>query len=326
MSVEKPANPGPIRLSRRRVLQVGAATALGVSLPAVLRADDRRADHRGAQRSTADSLILIYLNGGPSHLDMWDPKPDAPTATRGEFRPIATSLPTVSVCEHLARFARVIHQGTLIRSVHHGVNLSHPSAVYCSLTGHERGARAGNSRANDLPSIGSAITRYRAPADPVVSYATMPFVPTEGPGGLPQPGFFAGFLGRSYDPLTVSLDPTAEDLQPPELALPVDVHTSRFDSRLALRKALDARTSRRALERQLQDFDTVEARAVELLTSGASQRAFRLDLEDPRTRERYGRNVYGQSVLLARRLIEAGTRVACVCWTPDIATGWDTHG
>src|SRR5262245_27928968 len=133
-----PTCPGP-RLSRRQMLQVGAASALGLSLPQLLQA---RAGS-SVSRPRADACIVIFLNGGPSHLDMWDMKPNGPTEIRGEFKPIDTTVPGVQLSEHLPRLARQLHHCTLIRSVHHSVNNAHAAAVYAALTGHDRGEKGG---------------------------------------------------------------------------------------------------------------------------------------------------------------------------------------
>ncbi len=307
-------------MTRRGVLQIGGITALGLNLPGLLRAQKIS---KGLT-PTADACILIFLNGGPSHLDMWDMKPDAPAEIRGEFRPIATTLPGVTVSEHLPRFARVIHRGTLIRSAHHSVNNSHAAAVYCGLTGHDRGELGGGFKPTDNPAIGSVVGLCRPPKAPVVPYVSMPYITAEGAGGPPQPGFFGGWLGRTYDPLFVLKDPNAPDFTMSELSLPDGVDPNRLNARKLLTERLD--DLGRAGIRKLQDMDGFQAKAFDLLTSPASQKAFRIDQEDPRNRDAYGRNIYGQSVLLARRLIEAGTRVACISWAPDANATWDTHG
>lgn len=313
---------GPVAISRRGVLQVGGIAAMGLGLPRLLRAEKGTEAGPASLAPTADACILVFLNGGPSHLDMWDMKPDAPDGIRGEFRPIATAMPGVTVSEHLPRFARVIHKGTLIRSAHHSVNNSHAAAVYCGMTGHDRGELGGGFKPTDNPAIGSVVSLLRPPEKAVVPYVSMPYVTAEGAGGPPQPGFFGGWLGRMRDPLFVLKDPSAADFGMPEMSLPPEIGRARLGERKSLAEQLD--DLRR--DRRTRDMDGFQARALDLLTSPAAQSAFRLDREDPRTRERYGRNIYGQSVLLARRLIEAGTRVACISWAPDANATWDTHG
>ena len=295
------------------MIQAGAAGYLGLNLPQLLRADTSKAH--------ADSCILIFLNGGPSHLDMWDLKPDAPPEIRGPFRPIATSVPGVQFGEHLPKFARQMHRCTLIRSAHHSVNNAHAAAVYCQLTGHDRGEIGGGARPDDYPAIGSVVGMLRPPTQPVVPHVLLPFITKEGAGGPPQPGFFGGWLGKPRDPLIVLRDPNAADFALPELTLGPDIDPTRFDSRRRLMERLAASRTSAA-----DDLDAVQARAFDLLTSPAMREAVRIERESPKTRDAYGRNIYGQSVLLARRMIEAGTRVACVSWAPDANATWDTHG
>ncbi|MFQ3592745.1 MAG: DUF1501 domain-containing protein [Gemmataceae bacterium] len=297
-------------LSRRRILQVGAISTLGLSLPQLLRAESI------SSRRTADACILLFLNGGPSHLDMWDLKPDAPAEIRGEFKPIASSLLGVPVCEHLPRLAKHLHRVTLIRSVHHSVNNSHAAAVYAALTGHDRGEAGGGAKPTDNPAIGSVVGKLVPPTRPVVPYVSLPYITKEGAGGPPQPGFFGGWLGRATDPLFVTRDPNAPDFRIDELNPPTDVPSERLNGRRTLLSHLN----------RSGEMDAFQQKAFEVLTSSATQQAFRIDREPRRVRDSYGRNIYGQSVLLARRLIEAGTRVVCVSWAPDANATWDTHG
>jgi hypothetical protein len=299
------------------MIRAGAASFLGLSLPQLLRADESR-----KSATHADACILIFLNGGPSHLDMWDPKPDAPAEIRGEFKPIRTSVPGVLFGEHLPKFARQMHRCSLIRSAHHSVNNAHAAAVYCQLTGHDRGEIGGGARPDDYPAIGSVVGMHRPPHTPVVPHALLPFVTKEGAGGPPQPGYFGGWLGKPRDPLVILRDPNAPDFALPELTLGPDVDPNRFDARRDLEARLAA--TRRGASTS-DDVDGIRARAFDLLTSPAMRDAVRIDREPPKVRDAYGRNIYGQSVLLARRMVEAGTRVVTVSWAPDANATWDTH-
>jgi len=271
----------------------------------------------------ADACIVIFLNGGPSHLDMWDLKPNAPAEIRGEFKPVATSVPGLHFGEHLPRLAKLAHETTVIRSAHHGVNNSHAAAVYAALTGHDRGENGGGTKPTDYPAIGSVLGKVRPPTKPVVPYVSMPFVTKEGAGGPPQPGFFGGWLGRTHDPLFVLRDANIPGFEIDELSPPADIPSDRLRSRRDLLGTLrpDAKGDRFA-----RDMNNFQTNAFDLLTSPTTQQAFRIEQESDRTRDAYGRNIYGQSVLLARRLIEAGTRLACVSWAPDANATWDTHG
>jgi hypothetical protein len=308
---------GP-RVSRRQMLQIGGAGLLGLTLPGLLRARTRA----GELTPTADHLIVIFLNGGPSHLDMWDMKPNAPVEIRGEFRPIATSVPGVQFSEHLHRLAQHVHQCTIVRSMHHGVNNAHAAAVYCGLTGHDRGEIGGGARPTDHPALGSVAGLVRPVPSGVVPYVSLPFITKEGAGGPPQPGFTGGWLGRNGDPLFVLRDPNSPTFDMPELGLGADMNRTRLGGRRGLTASLGSPGASRAL----QDMDDFQSRAFDLLTSPATQRAFQIQGDPASLRERYGRNIYGQSVLLARRLIEAGTRVVTLSWAPDANATWDTHG
>jgi hypothetical protein len=313
---------GPV-LSRRELLRIGASGVLGLSLPQLLRASSEVAST--GLTPTADACILVFLNGGPSHLDMWDMKPDAPAEIRGEFKPIATSVPGVQFSEHLPRLAKQMHRCSLVRSVHHGVNNSHAAAVYAGLTGHDRGEQGGGTKPTDHPAIGSVVGLCRPPRNPVVPFVSLPYITAEGRGGPPQPGFFGGLLGRTCDPLFVLRDPNQPGFGMPELSLGADVNPDRLQARRNLIGQLGG-PGTPSIERELQEMDGFQTRAFDLLTSPIAQRAFQIDQEPLPLREAYGRNIYGQSTLLARRLIEAGTRVVSLSWAPDANATWDTHG
>ncbi len=293
---------------------------MNLSLPTLL-----RAEAQGAIPRRADACIVIFLNGGPSHLDMWDMKPQAPAEIRGEFKPIATSMPGMQFSEHLPRMAQWMHEMTLVRSVHHSVNNSHASAVYAALTGHDRGEVGGGARPTDYPAIGSVVAKVFPPTKPVVPFVTLPYITKEGAGGPPQPGFFGGWMGRTYDPLFVLRDPNAADFRIEELTPPSDVPPERLQGRKELLQAVRPEDAQ-AGDRSVRELTAFQQKAFDLLTSPATQQAFRIEQESDRTRNAYGRNIYGQSVLLARRLIEAGTRLACISWAPDANATWDTHG
>lgn len=318
------------RLSRRRMLQSGGLLwpsmaigqlGAGLALPSLLAARD--AEHVVPR---ADACIVLYLNGGPSHLDMWDLKPHAAREIRGEFEPIDSSLPGLPVSEHLPRLSRHMHRATVIRSLQHTVNNSHAAAVYCALTGHDRGEIGGGARPDDNPAIGSVLGKLRPPERPIVPFVHLPYITKEGAGGPPQPGFFGGYLGRSVDPLIVTRDPNAADFAIPELSLTGDLDDRRLRSRSELLSTINVDRQDPGPARAAASMQRFQERALELLESPDSQRAFRLADEPAAVRDRYGRNIYGQSVLLARRLVEAGTRLVTVSWAPDANATWDTHG
>ena len=309
-------------MSRRHALQLGGLGMAGLSLPRLLAAEHEAS----APKARADHCIILFLNGGPPHLDMWDMKPEAPAEIRGEFSPISTSLPGYQMGELLPKTARHAHRSTVVRSMHHGVNNAHAAAVYCALTGHDRGELGGGARPTDNPAPGSVLSMFRPPEQTIVPFVHLPYVTKEGAGGPPQPGFFGGFLGASWDPLFVTRDPNADDFAIPELTLVGDINESRLAAREGLLESLDRRLQARAGATAAGSMSRFQQRALELLTSPDTQQAFRLSDEADSDRERYGRNIYGQSVLLARRLIEAGTRLVTVSWAPDANATWDTHG
>lgn len=313
------------RLVRRRFVQIGTFGLTGLSLPRLLCADATR-DRR--LTPTADACILLFLDGGPSQHDMWDMKPDAPIEVRGEFHPISSSLPSVPVCEHLPKMATRMHSCALVRSVRHSVNNAHAAAVYTALTGHDRGDAtiAIGAGPDDYPAIGSVTGRLRPPANRVVPFVSLPFITKEGAGGPPQPGFFGGWLGRAYDPLFVLRDPNAPGFAIPELMLAGDVPPDRFDGRQSLLGQVELSLGLRRDASATASLSGFREQAYDLLRSPATRRAFEMDTEPQAVRESYGRNIYGQSVLLARRLIEAGSRLVSVSWAPDANATWDTHG
>ena len=305
--------------SRRELLRVGGMGACGLTLPKLLAAEQTDLAAR------ADACIVIYLNGGPSHLDMWDMKPQAPVDIRGEFQPIDSSLPGVPVSEYLPRLAREMHRVTLVRSMQHSVNNSHAAAVYAALTGHDRGERGGGAKPSDHPAPGAVLAKLRPCSDHVLPYVTLPYKTQEGAGGPLQPGFLGGFIGAGYDPFWVLDDPNEPTFRVNNLSLPKDVSVARMTERSRLLDGLGRGLGLTA-DRSLDALSFFQRKAYDLLTTDTAQRAFQLDLEPPEVRERYGRNIYGQSVLLARRLIEAGTRVVTMSWAPDANATWDTHG
>jgi len=313
-------------VSRRQMLQIGGLGLMGLSLPRLLAADNART--LGGIAPRADSCVLIFLNGGPSHLDMWDMKPDAPDGIRGEFKPISTSVPGIQFSEHLPKLAPHAHRGTIVRSMHHSVNNAHALAVYTSMTGHDRGDGnvAIGSGGGDYPAIGSALGKLRPPEQAIVPHVCLPYITKEGAGGPPQPGFFGGMLGRAYDPLFVLKDPNAKDFAVPELTLLTDVSIERFSARQALFSSIQERFERGPGRSAYDGMDGFRRSALNLLTSERTQAALRIGDETEKVRDSYGRNIYGQSVLLARRLIEAGTRMVTISWAPDANATWDTHG
>jgi hypothetical protein len=280
----------------------------------------------------AEGVILLYLQGAPSHIDLWDPKPGAPAEIRGEFKPIRTRVPGMSLSEVLPRLAVQADRFALIRSL--GTKprglANHGAAIYMLLTGHDptnftaTGLAVPPSR-EDLPSAGAIVSRFRPGKQGALSHAALGGPVREGSVvGLAQA---AGLLGGAHDPFTVYDDPT-RPLKLEGLTLPADTTLGRLEARIGLRTSLGPRSAPGR-----SDFDSYYAQAYSLVSSSRTLRAFRMDEETPVLRERYGMTRWGQSCLLARRLIESGARFVQVNWPSGSDTepmpgpdgSWDTH-
>jgi hypothetical protein len=215
-----------------------------------------------------------------------------------------------------------------VRSMHHSVNNSHAAAVYVALTGHDRGEQGGGARPGDHPNLGAVLAKlWRAPPE-TFPYVALPYKTKEGAGGPLQPGFLGGMIGAQHDPFWVLDDANEPNFRVRNLALPEEVSASRMARRSELLANLERPFEIQQGSASLA-YDAMNAnqrRAFDMLTTDDALRAFQIEREPARVRDAYGRNIYGQSVLLARRLIEAGTRVVTMSWAPDANATWDTHG
>jgi hypothetical protein len=268
-------------------------------------------------------VIFLHQFGGASHHDTFDMKPDAPAEIRGEFKPIPSALPGLGVCEHLPLLARAADKYCLVRSVHHTVS-AHNSAAYYSLTGHKPliDIVTANASATDFPAYGSIVDRLAPTTKRVPTAVSLPSMIADGP--FRTPGEFAGFLGKQHDPLFITKNPNAPDFRVDELQLPFDVPLARVADRRAILSGLASYSRLSDSIAAVHGMDAYQQKAISLLTSPETQAAFNIQQEDPRLRDRYGRTTYGQSVLMARRLVEAGVRFITVYYSPGIG-GWDTH-
>jgi hypothetical protein len=314
---------GAARLSRRGLLRVGGLV-FGLGLTDLLAAEHpaRRGPYpREMPRGRAKACILLFMWGGPSQLDTWDPKPEAPAEVRGEFRSIATSVSGVRISEHFPRLARLADRYAIIRSVTHD-DPAHLSSVHHLLTGHHAPkvkSDADPPSRRDSPVVGSVLTRLR-PSGALPPFVTMPWIVSHpaAPGGK-APGQNGGWLGPACDPFVLAGDPAARGFTVPQLARPADLTAQRLDDRRNLLAHLGGRPTPGD---GLSDF---QQRALDIVSSGAARRAFDLSREPAPVRDRYGRHIHGQCLLLARRLIEAGVRLVCVNWHQDGQNFWDTH-
>jgi hypothetical protein len=322
-------------INRREFLRVGALGLGGLTWPALLQARSRSgptasstaAEEPGAA-ARPKSCIQLFMWGGPSQQETFDLKPNAPDGVRGLFRPIATRTPGIRICEHLPLLARMTDRFAIVRSLTHtGVN--HGTSAYHMLTGHIH-FTPGTLRhptPSDYPSIGCAVARFgRQPAD-MPPYVALPSVLHDGDGGE-VPGQGPGLLGQRAAPFLVDGDPTRPDFSIDTLILPAEVGGQRFRGRIGLHAALDHEVRRLSHLPRVQDLGSHYERAFRLLQSPAARRAFNLAAEPAGLRDRYGRHHFGQSCLLARRLVEAGVPLVTVYWnSPSIADAqsWDTH-
>lgn len=305
--------------SRRTLLKVGGLGALGLTQAHLLRAEGAGL----SQRATARSVILLFQFGGPSHHDTFDPKPHAPSEIRGEFAAVDSGVPGRLICEHLPQLARIADRYSLVRSVHHRSS-SHNPGAYVALTGFESPTNIVtlNAAATDFPHPGCIVDFLGGSARAVPSSVALPWMIADGP--FRTPGEFAGFLGKEHDPLWVLKDPNASDFKVEELSLPSEVDVQRIDDRRQTLEQLRALSRLAEKTADVRGMNQYQQRAIDLVTSPATQRAFNIHEEPDAVRDRYGRHTYGQSVLLARRLVEAGVRFVTVYYSRGIS-GWDTH-
>lgn len=273
----------------------------------------------------AKSVIMIFNCGAPSHIDLWDPKPDATSEVRGTFSPIKTNVTGVHISELLPRMAKRMDKVALIRSVYHG-HSSHNGGMHWATVG--RPYRVDSTLIHpsrtDLPCVGTLVG-WLAQRDgfskEVPPYVITPYPHCDSKVYL-TPGQFGGCLGPRFDPFVLNDDPNAKDFRVKNLALDPSLTTDRLEGRLGLLQEL-ATASPRIVTPQTADMDTFNAQAASLLQSGKAAAAFDLSKEPDSVRERYGRHSWGQSHLLARRLVEAGTRFITTVNGPSIT--WDTH-
>lgn len=302
----------PPNWSRRSFVQAGGSTLLGLGLNTLLKAGSTGLT-QGFGR--AKSVILINLTGGLSHIDSLDPKPMAPDGIRGEFKTISTRHPGVAICEHLPKLGASLDRWALIRSFSHGEG-GHLPGTHRLLTGlpmpNQRGTDLDNVLSRrDWPCFGAALAQIRSRKDGIPSGVTLPHPLIE--GSLTWPGQHAGILGPHYDPLFVTQDPNSPNFRMESLSMGPGFDVSRMESRRTLLEKID----------QNPDLKAHQTAAFDMLLSGRVAQAFRMELEPDRNRERFGRNLFGQSILLARRLVQAG--VPIVQANMGIVQTWDTH-
>ena len=329
-------------VSRRQLLQVGGSTMLGMGLGSMLQMQAAAAAEGtggGAGWGKAKHVILLYLQGGPSHLDLWDPKPNVPDNVRSVFKPIATKLPGIQFTELLPKLAQVNDRFTMIRSMSYTPNglFNHTAAIYQMMTGWTTDKVSPSGQLEppspkDFPNFGSQIIRMRPVNSPMLPFVMLPRPLQE--SNVVGKGGTAGFLGRAFDPYYLyppggDLDMNKMDkISVDDLKLQPHVYAGRVRRRARLRDLINKgmpQVEKATADHKLNEY---YQQALNLVVSGRARDAFAINRESEATRDRYGRNTFGQSCLLARRLVEAGTRVVEVVW-PKVANSdnhsWDVH-
>jgi hypothetical protein len=308
-----------IGINRRELLQVGYSGLLGLGLADVLAGQQ---PVTGPSRGSARHVIIVFLTGAPSHLDTFDMKPDAPAEIRGEFRHTAARTPGLFICEHLPRLAARSDKYAVIRSLSHREN-NHLVATHHTLTGHQQPGAFFDKVASrdDWPNYSGTLDYLRPRNDGIPSGVNLPTFLMEGP--LTWPGQHAGILGPRHDPWQITRDPNRPDFGMDSLRRAEGLDATRLDNRRALLAEVDAQQRRLAASSEGRRLTDQQNLAFSILASGQIARAFQMDQEPTAVRDRYGRHAYGQSLLLARRLVQAGVPV--VQANMGIVQTWDTH-
>ncbi len=336
------------RLTRREIMRLGGLSALGLSLPTLL---ENRAQARPASQGPtasfgkAKSCIVLFLMGGPPQQSTWDPKPNAPREIRGDFGPIATAVPGTHICELLPRMARWTDKLAILRAVSTGDN-AHSSSGYYMMTGRPhvpmQVENANPGAPNDWPTLGALVQALRPSPSPQRGRG----IRSDGTGLLPAavrlphrifntdgsvwPGQDSGFLGRPADPWLFTCNPGATPFRIPEFSLEAQTPLARLRARHTLLQRLDEQLAAADQSGALATFNRQQQQAFDILLSAHSGGAVQLDQEPVAIRDRYGRSPFGQSVLLARRLVEAGVTLVQVNWyrgadEPPDNPCWDSH-
>lgn len=331
-----------LKMTRRDLLRIGGSSILGLSLGSLFQLGARASEagtKGGPGWGRAKSVIMVYLQGGPSHLDLWDPKENVSDKIKSPFSSIPTKIPGVHFTEILPQLAKVNDKFTMIRSMSYTPNglFNHTAAIYQIMTGYttDKVSPSGQlepPNPKDFPNFGSNVIRIKPVTEPMLPFVMLPRPLQE--SNVVGKGGTAGFLGKAFDPYYLYPDGDDMDMskmdtvRTDDLKLPPEVFAMRLQRRAHLRDTLNKAMPE--IEKAVENYNLDEyyQRALNLIVSGRARKAFDLAQEPDVMRDRYGRNTFGQSCLLARRLVEAGTRVVEVVW-PKVANSdnhsWDVH-
>lgn len=304
------------RSSRRSFLQVGALGAGGLTFADLLRARSAAGATIAGAKSQGTNVILIWCSGGPGHMETWDPKPLAPAEYRGPFGAIDTSVAGIQFGELMPEQAKLMKHLAVLRTVNHGSG-DHTKGNHWMLTGHEGPAfNAPDNTVQRRPAMGSAVAKLRGANQPgLLPYVAVPHLR----GGTDNLFHYAAYLGGGWNPFVVNSDPNEKSFAVRNLAMASDLTLQRAADRRTLRQNFDRLRS--GVEKQMEDLDEHQQAAFDLLTSATVREAFDITQEAETTRDLYGRHTFGQSALLARRLVERGVTFVTVNSVP-----WDHHG
>jgi len=305
-------------VTRRSFLQAGTAGLGSLSLPGLLKLEAAGAA-KSVKTDRIRNCITIFLVGSPGQHDTWDMKPDAVEEVRGKFKPAQTNVPGINICEHFPLMARQMDKIALIRSLHHKTGATHENGQRWMMTGHDFNADSVK------PHAGSVVSRVFGPKGDLPANVILPG-PIGNTGAGPLHGQSAGYLGSAHEPFFLGADPALPNFKVGDLEVPQGESASRLDNRKKLLEQLDD-LQRRTETRTTQMHESAYDRAFRLLTSTEAKRAFNLGAETDKLRDRYGRNTFGQSCLMARRLIESGVRYVTVNHFDTVfgQSCWDMH-
>lgn len=326
MQTSRTAGFRPYHMTRRLALQTGGLGLLGLTMPRILAAEE----HPAKIPARAKSVVFLYQFGGPSQLDTFDLKPEAPDGIRSKYGHIGSSLPGLRVSEYLPETAKVMHKVTLIHTLNHTMK-NHNSASYYALTGHE--PPLDDIRLRDsvelYPAYGSVVDRIAPNTNGMPTFVAYPHVMAD---GSITPGQHASFLGKKHDPLLIREDPNSRDFKLPQLSLPRNISPERLEQRREIQKLINEQSQLLDYSAQARGLDDYYEKTLGMLNSPRVRQAFEIDREPEQVRNAYGRTTYGQGCLLARRLVEAGVKFVNVYFDDSIGGrrtddgGWDTHG
>lgn len=317
--------------SRRAILRAGSVGLFGLSLPRLFAGQEASAKGppiKPSDLGRAKACILLFMWGGPAHQDTWDLKPQAPAEVRGEFQPIPTQTPGIFISEHFPRLAKRTNDLAIVRSMTHG-DVNHTTSTHYLLTGQP--PPPGGDLRSDWPHMGAVLAKLGAGKPPLPPFVSMrPKLENTVPRFVEQShGQFAGWLGQQFDPLTIDANPALSDYRVGDFVLQPELTTTRLGRREQLLQDLEHQLRSFAERNSSRTMSAHYQRAFDLLDSAVGKQAFDLTQESPETRERYGQNPHGQSVLQARRLVERGVPLVTVFWPNDgiknVSVYWDTH-